>query len=328
MVLRFLNDPIPLRHQIRVRMPTFHFADGEAESIADYFAVKAAQERPAHYTRRLRLALGLEPKIERDGAPGYTQALSWPQRALYGEGQGISAEDLAERVDVSADVVRAIERGSKPETAASFHKIRAYGDEVGFAMPRPVDSSYEMVERRTPRYLAARAEELPGGMHPAALGARSPCAGPTATSATAGGQAARPRDADRVGPRPRPAHERLREDWVLRVAEGAEPVYPGTSMPANFAGDPPAVPGHLPRLRQCPADPGRHGLALQLRPHAAGRRAVGRRALESRPGRATALPAAIIPQAIQPRNSTHEDSRPSESRPRRGPGPRAASVPP
>jgi hypothetical protein len=226
---------------MRVRMPTFHYGDGEAEAIAAAFAAKAAQDHPARYTRRLRLSLGLEPEVERDGAPEYTRALSWPERALYGGGTGIPAEELAQRAGVTPEVVRAIERGSKPDVAANFGKIRAYGDEVGFASSGPVSSSYERVERRSPSYLAARAEELSGGMHPGALGREVAVRGPNCYQCHwHGGQAPDQRDTP-IAWAPDLMHtsERLREDWTREWLWGPNLVYPGSSMPANFLADPP-----------------------------------------------------------------------------------------
>jgi transcriptional regulator with XRE-family HTH domain len=237
----FLHDPLPLRQQMRVRMPTFHYDDGEAEAIAGYFSAKAAVDHPAQYTRRLRLALGLEPEIERDGAPGYTQALSWPERALFGGGTGIGVEELASRTGLSADAVRAIERGSKPATAAGFARIQAYGDEVGFEASGPASSSFERVQRRSPSYLAAREGDVPAGAHPIALGREVAVRGPNCYQCHWHDGEAPDQQGSPIAWAPDLAHtrERLREDWTREWLWGPNLVYPGTSMPANFLADPP-----------------------------------------------------------------------------------------
>ena len=45
----FLIEPVPLRNQMRVKMPTFNFEEGQAAAIADYFAIRAHDEWPSQY---------------------------------------------------------------------------------------------------------------------------------------------------------------------------------------------------------------------------------------------------------------------------------------
>jgi len=77
----FLNDPMPLREQMRVRMPTFRYDDGEAGAIADSFANTANERWPARYARTLRTVLGLELKEKFAKEPR-----RWPEVTAWKDG--------------------------------------------------------------------------------------------------------------------------------------------------------------------------------------------------------------------------------------------------
>lgn len=228
----FLNDPVPIRRQIRVKMPAFHFEPGEAESIVDYFANASAKGWPARYSKALRHTLGLQPS-----ASFRTSALPWPEISTQNEGgTGVSNAELAALAGTRTEIVEAIERGYAPDTAASFEKLLAVGAARGFLMNGPVDPAYEWVLRRSPSHLAARGDMVGVG---AAL----------ATDAEAvncyqchwhGGLPPSQIDAPLSwGPDLAMTRERLREPWTENWLWNPGLVYPGTSMPGNFTGDPP-----------------------------------------------------------------------------------------
>jgi cbb3-type cytochrome oxidase cytochrome c subunit len=203
----FLRDVVPLRPQIRVRMPSFHFQGNEAQAVAGYFAERSRREWPARYARALRLS------------------------------QGQTAEELAALGNaLSPAAVRAIEDGSRPDIAASFAKLFAVGEAQGFRFPPAVDPRLEASTLRSAAYLARRSQEEPQHLK---LGE---------TLATTGVNCyqchfrlGEPPSADPVAWAPDLArvHERLRESWVHEWLKDPGIVYPGTSMPANFAAETP-----------------------------------------------------------------------------------------
>jgi cytochrome c2/transcriptional regulator with XRE-family HTH domain len=209
----FLRDVIELRPQIRVRMPSFNFADGEAEAVADYFAWKSEREWPSEYTRNLRLAGGL------------------------------SLEEVAEGAGVKPAIVLAIENGSQPDIRANFAKVLAFGESKEFSMEPAVDPAYEASMLRSHAYLSRRNAEQPGHLQ-------------TGENVVIDAvncfqchyRLGQPPPADPIAwaPELSTSHERLREDWVLRWLTDPGKVYPGTSMPANFAGDPPQYQDFYP----------------------------------------------------------------------------------
>jgi cytochrome c2 len=234
----FLNDPVPLRRQIRVRMPTFHFAEGEAAAITDSFASSSRGEWASRYARTLRLALGMKLKESRPAdAPR-----DWPEITAFREAGGsLPVEEVAKGANIDAKVVRAIERGSKPDIDASFAKVLAFGTSRGFHMNGAVDASYEVVHRRTPSHLEAREKELGPKGGPIALGQTVGLKGPNCYQCH-WHQGDPPDQKDSPlswGPDLGLARERLREAWVEDWLWNPALVYPGTSMPANFQGDPP-----------------------------------------------------------------------------------------
>jgi cytochrome c2 len=225
----FLKDPVPLRKQMRVVMPTFAFTDGEAEAVADYFAYLAEKEHPADYAKTLRLALGIEPKESFEG-PG----IPWPE--LSGQmsgGDGTDLTTIAVGAGVSKQTVESIEAGSAPAIQASFPKVEAFGDEAGFTWHSPVDPRYEEVTRRSPSHLADNHDRLSIGQQLAVRDVNCyQChwhnGAPPEQEGTPIAWA----------PDLAITRERLREDWVHDWLWNPSLIYPGTAMPANFAGDP------------------------------------------------------------------------------------------
>jgi cytochrome c2 len=209
----FLRDVVPLRHQIRVRMPSFHFAGGEAESIADYFALKSAEEWPARFTRELRLRGGLAA-------------------AALGEATGLDPATVLE-----------VENGNALSTKANFAKIAAYGEAHDFDIHPAVNPSYEASLLRSRGYLDERARAEPQHL---ALGEA------IATTAVNCFQChfrmGRPPVAEPIAWAPDLdlTRERLREDWVRDWLADPAKIYPGTAMPANFTSVPPQYQEHYP----------------------------------------------------------------------------------
>lgn len=239
----FLKDPVTLRPQMRVKMPKFHFDEGEAEAVADYFASKSRWEWHSRYARTLRLALGRT--IKQDLLDGSTEnswdldatAKSYPVLSQTTDHGVLSLLDMAAMTaenpswTLSADVLAAIENGSKPETLANFAKLKAFGDSVGFSMAGPIKVGHGLIERRTPSSLAENAGLREVGHAVAAEGVNCYSCHDNPDD-----------DGPYVGLEPiawAPSLEhtrgRLREDWVKDWLWSPKRIYPGTAMPDNFA---------------------------------------------------------------------------------------------
>jgi mono/diheme cytochrome c family protein len=229
----FLNDPVSLRQQMRVRMPSFHWDDGEAGAIVDWFALRSSREWPVRYARSLRHALGL------------------------------SVDEMAKELGVKPEVVEGLESGSRSHLSANAKTLLAYGAKVGlaaapsidpaqahpdesgepgaeFSPHPPVDAAHERSLRRDPSYLSQRlasVDDLFGSARQ--LADKGPncfqCHFDQGEPPLGGG--AQPiawaPDLYRV-------HERIREDWAHTWIKNPGKVYPGTAMPANFSSSPPA----------------------------------------------------------------------------------------
>jgi mono/diheme cytochrome c family protein len=202
----FLKMPMPLRQQMRVRMPTFKYfgEDGdaslpysEAGAIADYFAHQSAADWPARFAKRMRLELGQ------------------------------SVAEVAAGAKLGADAVRGIERGVKPDIEAGLGKLQSYAASAGFSTWPSVDPNYEATHARSAGYLAGLPEghfasgaALIGGVNCMQchflLGA-PPSQEPIAWA-----------------PDLFHARDRLRQDWVEEWLINPIRVYPGTAMPDNF----------------------------------------------------------------------------------------------
>lgn len=210
----FLHDVVPLRPQIRVRMPSFTFREGEAEAVASYFAQDAVRSWPARYTRALRLSLGLDAE------------------AFAAKAKGLSGR-----------AVRSIEDGYGPDIAANFAKVKAIGDAEGFEEAPPVDPEYEASMLRSHAWLARREAEEPGHLE---LG--QAIAVDAVNCFQCHFRLGQPPAADPIAWAPdlNLAKDRLRESWVRVWLEDPGKIYPGTSMPANFTGDPPQYQAQYP----------------------------------------------------------------------------------
>ncbi|MFN0008027.1 MAG: c-type cytochrome [Planctomycetota bacterium] len=234
----FLNDPVPLRQQIRVRMPTFHYDGDEAGAIADYFANASARDWPSRYARTMRLALGMKLK---EGHQDDAERV-WPQVSLLREQSGtLPLDEVARGAGLDPKVVLGIERGSAADITGGFAKLRAFGESRGFRMAGPVDPAYESVHRRAPTHLEARSRELAGHGGPISLGQKVGLQGPNCYQCH-WHEGVPPDQKDSPlswGPDLFLTHERLREAWVEDWLWNPGLVYPGTSMPGNFQGDPP-----------------------------------------------------------------------------------------
>ncbi len=208
----FLEDPFPVREQIRVRMPTFTYDEGgedQAAAIADYFAYAAKRDWPATFARKLRLHLGK------------------------------SVAEIAEGAGLLPDAVRGIENGVKPDIEAGFEKLMSYAREQGFTEDRDwwpsVDPRYEQTERRSPAHIAAQLAEMPDHFERAEYLALD-----TSGEGVHCGQchfvrgARPPQDPIAWAPDLYGVRERLREEWTHAWLQAPSLIYPGTAMPANF----------------------------------------------------------------------------------------------
>ena len=224
----FLKDPVSLRQQIRTKMPTFTYSEGEAEGIADYFANRAAENWPSKYARTMRVALGLDLNKEFDGRP-------WPAISNFrAGGTGLSVAEVAEGAGVTPKIVKAIEAGAKVETGANFHKVLAFGNSRGFSMSGAVDPNYESVMRRSPSNLAARHAFIGTGQELAADAVNC------YQCHFHGGEDPEQADAPIAwAPDLTYTRERLREGWLADWLANPNLIYPGTAMPGNFGADPP-----------------------------------------------------------------------------------------
>lgn len=204
----FLLDPLPLRRQMRVKMPTFNWSAGEAGAVADYFAVQAARSWPERFAKRMLYELDTTPAevartLAEMGVPGASES---------------QVQDI-----VRSDSI-AIEAG--------LSKLLAYAEEKGFAMAGPVHPSHQAIEPRSPSTLNAvlatqpdfydRVYELllegPNCFQCHFLRGEEP---------TAEGPIAWAPDLDLT-------RQRLLPDWVRPWLTDPSKIYPGTAMPANF----------------------------------------------------------------------------------------------
>ncbi|HVS17478.1 MAG TPA: cytochrome c [Planctomycetota bacterium] len=210
----FLHDVVPLRPQIRVRMPSFTFREGEAQAVASYFAHAAVQSWPARYARALRLSQGLDAE------------------AFAAQAKGLTAR-----------TVLSIEDGYGPDITASFDKVKALGDAAGFTLAPPLDPDYEASLLRSHAHLTRREAELPDHLQ-----VGQAIAVDAVNCFQCHFRLGQPPAADPIAWAPDLAltKDRLREDWVRVWLEDPAQIYPGTAMPANFTSDPPQYQEQYP----------------------------------------------------------------------------------
>jgi len=201
----FLKDPMQLRPQIRVRMPSFHWADGEAEAIADYFAHRAREDWPARLARAAHVQSGQD------------------------------AAEFARAVGISEAQLASVEDGTAQDAHALAERIAAHCERSGMLdVPRAVSPAYEFSTRRSPSHIDAKLAANPDYLHAGeALGREGPMCfqchfyrGVPPLNGEARPIAYAP-DLER-------ARERLREDWLREWIADPSRIYPGTAMPANF----------------------------------------------------------------------------------------------
>jgi hypothetical protein len=154
-------------------------------------------------------------------------------------GTGISIEELSKASGVTMGDIEGIESGYQPSINASFAKLKKYGDEQGFKASGPAATGFERIERRSASYLAARGDST-------LIGARVGIEGTNCftchwNNGQAPGDPGAGSGALPIAWAPDLVHsrERLREDWTHDWLWNPSAIYPGTSMPANFAGSPP-----------------------------------------------------------------------------------------
>ena len=237
----FLLEPVTLRPQMRVKMPTFNFEPGQAAAIADYFAIRSATEWPARYARNLRFSLGTE-RSERGPAQG---ALDWP--ALVQDitgGTGLSLAELSSATAISEEDLAAIEAGYQPVIEALFPKLREHGDDEGFRMSGAPSTSYERVERRSPSYLSSRGDAPILGARIIIEGMGNACFechwnnGQQPSLAATEGEEPQPGLPIKWAPDLTHTRDRLREDWTHDWLWKPWVTYPGVTMPDGFANSP------------------------------------------------------------------------------------------
>ncbi|MFT5690141.1 MAG: cytochrome c2, partial [Planctomycetota bacterium] len=215
----FLVSPYPLRQQLRVRMPTFTWNEGEAGAVADYFAQTASQDWPARYARKLLLEQGIDPAVENDSADkGLVAFLNTVASGGHGS--------------ISPSQLRGILMGDKVSTAAQFAKLKSYGDAIGFSTYGANDPAYESIAVNQPATIDAILAAMPDYLNRVhRLSADGPncfqCHFLQGTPPVAEGPIAWAPDLDNT-------RSRLRPDWVREWLTDPLKIYPGTAMPANF----------------------------------------------------------------------------------------------
>ena len=209
----FLLDPVTLRPQIRVRMPTFNWADGEAAAVADFFANKAKQDWPRRYARSLLVALDKTP----DEVASEISAM------------GLSGS--------SGSQVQGIADGKAIATAAGLPNLMAFGDSVDFDMSAAVDPNYEAIDERAPSAIEELMASVPDfyeRVHQLIVSAE----GPKCTQCHfLAGEAPSKDEPKEWAPDLLHTRERLRPDWVTEWLANPALIYPGTAMPQNFPPD-------------------------------------------------------------------------------------------
>ncbi len=207
---QFLLDPVPLRQQIRVRMPTFHWDAGEAGAVADYFAHRARRDWPSRFARKLLVQLGKTP-------------------------EELAQEMIASGSKTTPATIRGIVEEKPVETATGLAALVEHAARIGFVMDGAVDPAHEAVPQRAPSRLdpwLASQPDLFERVH------RLVVEGPNCVQChflrgappTQGTPIAWAPDLDLT-------RDRLRPDWTREWLTDPGRIYPGTSMPANFAAD-------------------------------------------------------------------------------------------
>jgi len=207
----FLLDPTPLRPQMRVRMPTFRWDEGEAGAVAGYFAQAAAAKWPSILAKGVLLDLESDPA----GIADDVAALGLPS--------------------VSASQVEGICRGDPVDTQAALDRLIAYAVAKGLDVPVRPDPEFAAIPQRMPSRLDALLAAQPDFFDRVyRLALEGPncfqCHFLHGTAPTAEGPIAWAPDLYRV-------RNRLRVGWTREWLHDPSRKYPGTAMPANFPPD-------------------------------------------------------------------------------------------
>jgi transcriptional regulator with XRE-family HTH domain len=238
----FLEDPVSLRKQIRVRMPSFHFDPGEAESLADYFLAKARDEWHVRYSHAMRLALGrkLRPGLEDASTNSWPPefAHQWPTTMhMTSPGPGMTLEAVASASGIGLSSLEGIEQGNAIATAAKLRQALCLGHAARLRDGRPPSNSYEAIERRQASYTPkvdlgfAIGKQAVNCLQCHFLNGAPPDQKDVPLAWAP----------DLVHTR-----DRLREDYVWEWLWSPKLVYPGTSMPTISR---PIIPSIRPLLR-------------------------------------------------------------------------------
>jgi len=205
----FLLDPFPLREQIRVKMPTFHYDHGEAEAIADYFANKAYKDWPSRYANKLMVAEGETPDT-------------------------LAEAMIAAGFKTKEETVAGIASGNNIAISTGLDELFRYGDELGFAIDARNNPSYEAIEQRAATVLDPILTGDPGffdRVHRLVSDGGGPncvqCHFLRGDPPTQETPVAWAPDLDHT-------RQRLRPEWTRQWLIDPGKIYPGTAMPANF----------------------------------------------------------------------------------------------
>ncbi|MCZ6596505.1 MAG: c-type cytochrome [Planctomycetota bacterium] len=216
---RFLLDPEPLRQQLRVKMPTFNWEDGEAGAVADYFAQAAARDWPSRFARRLLLDLRKSP-----------------------------GEVAAEMIELgitgsSAKQIQGIADGSRPAIEAGLKRLSTYADRKGYSpgsgfghfIAPPVDPGHEAIPQRQPTVLGPVLAADPTFFDRVRVLTSNNTLGPNCFQCHfLGGDPPKAEGPIAWAPDLMISRERLRPDWTREWMVDPGKIYLGTAMPANF----------------------------------------------------------------------------------------------
>ncbi|MFT7676341.1 MAG: cytochrome c2/plastocyanin [Planctomycetota bacterium] len=235
----FLLEPFKLRQQVRVRMPSFNYREGEAQSIADYFLAKARKDWEPSYAAKARLALGREAEGGKSNqAWDDTTKNTWPVTVhLTQAGGSMNVDDMSARMAadgtaLSTAQIQNIEAGYAPEVSANFAKLQMWAEKAGFLMAGEPLFGFEQIERQTASYLAIHGGRIPFGEDIATNEAGINCF--TCHPKPDGSFV---QDPIAWAPPLENVRTRMRPDFVRDWLWSPTSVYPGTAMPANFAAD-------------------------------------------------------------------------------------------
>ena len=108
---------VPLRQQMRVKMPTFNFEEGQA-AIADYFAIGQRTSGPLSMHGTFASArVRAEPRGCR------RRQAQWPALSNDITDSGLGIQELSDEIGISVADLRGIEEGNAAAIAGRFGKL-------------------------------------------------------------------------------------------------------------------------------------------------------------------------------------------------------------